>query len=87
MGSRMSGNPSCAFTDPSTNSTMEWMIDCGWTTTWIFSGGIPNSQYASITSSPLFISVAESIVILFPILQVGCRNASSTVTASSFSFP
>ena len=32
----------------------------------------PNSQCASITSSPLFISVAESIVILRPICHVGC---------------
>ena len=36
----------------------------------------PNSQCASITSSPLFISVAESIVIFRPIRQVGCCSAS-----------
>ena len=30
-------------------------------------------------SSPLFIIVAESIVILGPIFQVGCASASSTV--------
>jgi hypothetical protein len=33
IGSSMVGNPSCASTEPSTNSTMEWMIDCGCTTT------------------------------------------------------
>ena len=37
----------------------------------------PNSQCASMTSSPLFISVAESIVIFRPIRQVGCCRASS----------
>ena len=40
----------------------------------------PNSQCASITSRPLFISVAESMVILRPICQVGCCSASSAVT-------
>ena len=33
MGSRMSGGESCASTAPSTNSTIEWMTDCGCTTT------------------------------------------------------
>ena len=37
-------------------------------------------------SSPLFISVAESIVILAPIFHVGCCRASSTVTAASRAF-
>ena len=36
-----------------------------------------------MTSRPLFISVAESIVILPPIAQVGCCSACSTVTSSS----
>ena len=36
-----------------------------------------------MTSSPLFISVAESIVILRPIRQVGCFSASSAVTSAS----
>ena len=36
-----------------------------------------------MTSRPLFISVAESMVILPPIDQVGWRSASSTVTSSS----
>ena len=45
--------------------------------------GVPNSQCASITSRPLFISVAESIVIFPPIAHVGCCSACSTVTPSS----
>ena len=69
--------------EPSSSSTIEWTTDCGWTTTSIWSGRQPNSQCASITSSPLFISVAESMVIFGPIFQVGCRSASSAVTASS----
>ena len=36
-----------------------------------------------MTSRPLFISVAESIVILPPMSQVGCCSACSTVTDSS----
>ncbi len=59
------------------------MIDCGWTTTSICSYGVPNRWWASISSSPLFISVAESIVILPPIAQVGCASACSIVTSSS----
>src|ERR687896_940402 len=42
----------------------------------------PKRWCASISSSPLFIRVAESTVILPPIRQVGCASASSTVTAS-----
>ena len=36
-----------------------------------------------MTSSPLFISVAESIVILRPIRHVGCCSASAAETAAS----
>ena len=43
----------------------------------------PNSSCASITSRPLFISVDESIVILAPIVQVGCFSASARVTVAS----
>eukprot|EP00955_Chlamydomonas_euryale_P089397 364463-Chlamydomonas_euryale.AAC.4 len=32
MGRRMSGHPSCAITDESAVSTIEWMMDCGWMT-------------------------------------------------------
>ena len=66
--------------DPSTSSTIECTIDCGWTTHVDPSGATSNSQRASITSSPLFISVAESIVIFGPIRHVGWRSASSGVT-------
>ena len=76
----MSGWPRCASVAPSHSPTSAWTIDCGCTTTSIRSYGVPNSQCASITSRPLFISVAESIVILPPIAQVGCRSAASTVT-------
>ena len=78
----MSGGPIWAFTEPSANSTIEWMVLCGWTTTSILSQGTPNSQWVSITSNALFISVAESIVIFLPIVQVGCCRARSGVTDS-----
>ena len=54
-------------------------MDCGWTITSMRSAGRPKSQWASITSSPLFISVAESMVILLPIVQVGCFSARAGV--------
>ena len=76
IGSRMSGRLACATTEPSTNSTMECTTDCGCTTTSICSGRRSKSQRASITSSALFIRVAESIVILGPMDQVGWRSAS-----------
>ena len=37
IGSFMSGQPSCAMTEPSQNWTIEWMMLCGWTTTCILS--------------------------------------------------
>jgi hypothetical protein len=75
----------CAFVEPSQSWTSAWMIDCGCTTTSMRSYGVPNRWCASITSRPLFISVAESIVILPPIDHVGWLSASSTVTALSSS--
>ena len=42
------------------------------------SPGKPNRRLASITSSPLFIIVAESIVFFAPICQVGCARAPLT---------
>ena len=45
----------------------------------------PNSQCASIISSPLLNNVAESIVIFGPMFQVGCLSACSTVIAENFS--
>ena len=71
------------MTVPSTSSTMEWMMLCGWTTTWISSGVTPKRCMASINSSPLFIIVAESTEIFAPILQLGCFTACSGVTSSS----
>ena len=63
--------------------TSEWTTDVGCTTTSIRSYGTPKSQCASISSRPLFASVAESIVIFGPMRQVGCASASSGVTPSS----
>ena len=60
------------------------MTLCGWMTTSIAPGGTPNSQCASITSRPLFIIVAESTLILRPITQLGCAQASSGVTPREF---
>ena len=68
------------MTEPSTYSTSECTIDCGCTTTCTCSGGTSNSHRASMTSSPLFMRVAESTVILAPIRQVGWFSASATVT-------
>ena len=82
----MSGTPSCAITAPSTYSTIECMMLCGCTTTVILSGGTWNNQPASITSSPLLTIVAESIVILRPIVQFGCFKASAAFTLVSCSF-
>ncbi len=76
MGRRMSGRESWAIVAPSVNSTIEWTIDCGCTTTSIWSYGAPNSSWASITSRPLFMSVEESTVIFGPMLHVGWASAS-----------
>src|SRR6185503_15100364 len=56
----MSGVESCAMSEPSTYSTSEWMMLCGWITTSMARGATSNSQRASITSRPLFIMVAET---------------------------
>ena len=56
---------------------MEWTIDWGWTHDLdAVVVHVPNSSWASITSSPLFISVEESTVIFGPICQVGWARAS-----------
>ena len=83
MGKRISGVPSCAFTAPSANCTIECITDCGCTTTSMSSAPTPKSHFASITSNPLFIIEAESMVIFAPILQLGCLSACSFVTFSS----
>ena len=62
------------------------MMLCGWMSTSIFSAGTPKSHLASITSKPLFISVAESMVIFAPMFHVGWRNASAAVTVSNCSW-
>ena len=51
-----------------------------WTTISISSGAMSYSHMASISSSPLFIMVAESIVIFAPMFQLGCASACSRVT-------
>ena len=79
----MSGRPRCASIAPSRSRTSACTIDCGCTTTSMRSNGTSNSQCASITSRPLFMSVAESIVMRAPIVQVGCRSACSGVTSAS----
>ena len=85
MGRRMSGTPSCAFTAPSQNCTALWTMLCGWTSTCILSAGTPKSHFASMTSKPLFIIDAESIVIFAPMSQVGCLRASAAVTSRIWS--
>ena len=80
IGNLISGTPNCAFTPPSQNCTALWTIDWGWTNTCILSAGTPKSHLASITSKPLFIKDAESIVIFAPISHVGCLSASAAVT-------
>ena len=71
MGVRMSGAPSWARNEPSAYSTSECTRLCGWTTTLTWDSGSPKRSVASITSSPLFMSVAESTEILRPIFHFG----------------
>jgi len=67
---RMSVMPNCAMIDPSISSTIECTTDCGWITTSIWFA--PTRQPVRLDDlQPLFINVAESIVILRPIRQVG----------------
>src|SRR6266568_9424963 len=79
----MSDTPSCATIEPSMYSTIECTIDSGWTTMSIRRGSTSKSHRASITSSPLFIRVAESMVILSPIDQFGWRSARAGLTSRS----
>ena len=80
-GSRMSGGDAWAIVDPSTNSTMECTIDCGCTTTSMRSYGTPNRRCASMTSRPLLTRVAEFVVTMRPMSQVGWSSASAGVTS------
>ena len=81
----MSGGPIWAITEPSTNSTSECTIDCGWITTSMRSRSRPKRWCSSITSSALFIKVAEPIVMRGPMLQLGCLSAASGLARSSSS--
>ena len=76
----MSGGLAWMIVAPSENSTIECTIDCGCTTTSMRSSPKPNSRCASITSRPLFTSVAELVVTSGPIRHVGCARACSGVT-------
>ena len=78
----MSGGEHWATVEPSVNSTIEWTIDCGWTTTSIRSNGTSNSRWASMTSRPLLTRVAEFVVTTGPIRQVGWASACSGVTSA-----
>ena len=73
--SRISGTDIWAIMLLSIYSTAEWIILSRCTTTSILSAGTPNKCTASMTSKPLFISVALSMVIFAPIFHVGCANA------------
>ena len=75
----MSGVDNCAIIEPSRNSTIECTTLCGCTTTATRSISMSNNQRASIISSPLLKSVAESMVILRPMTHDGCLSARSTV--------
>ena len=77
----MSGGLAFAIVAPSVYSTIECTIDWGCTTTSMRSRPTPNSRWASITSRPLFTSVAEFIVIDGPMFQVGWASACSGVTS------
>ena len=85
IGSLMSGGLAWAIVEPSTKVTIEWITDCGCTTTSIRSYGMPNSRCASITSRPLFTRVAELMVTTGPIAQVGCASACAAVTSAIWS--
>ena len=83
----MSGGLAWAIVAPSVNSTMEWITDCGCTTTSIRSNPMPNSRCASMSSRPLLTSVAELIVTTGPMSQFGWARAWAGVTCSSSSRP
>ena len=79
----MRGGPAWAIVEPSTNSTIEWIICCGWTTTSMRSNGMSKSRCASMTSSPLLTRVAEFVVMTRPIEKFGWASACSGVTSAS----
>ena len=71
MGSFISGVPSWASMAPSRNSTSEWTMLWRWITASTCSTGRSYSRMASMISSPLFIRVAESMVIFAPMAGAG----------------
>ncbi len=71
----MSGGLHWASVEPSRNSTIEWITDCGCTMTSMSSYPTPNSSCASITSSALLTIVAELIVTTGPMVHVGWASA------------
>ena len=75
MGRRMSVTEIWARMLPSMNSTSEWTVDCGWMVTRTCAGGRLKRRQASMISKPLFIMVAESMVMRWPMTQVGCLRA------------
>src|SRR5918993_4243754 len=86
MGSLMSGSAACNTTEPSSKNAPPWTTDWRGTTTRTSSNATPKRWCASITSRPLFIMVAESMVIFGPIRHVGCFSASSGPTSTSLAF-
>ena len=74
---------------PSSNSTIECIMLWGWIIGVMFEASTPKSHLASITSNPLFIRVALSIVTFCPIDQLGFWSACLTVIFSNscFFFP
>ena len=75
----MSVTEICARMLPSMNSTREWTVDCGWMVTRTLAGGRSKRRQASMISKPLFIMVAESMVMRWPMTQVGCLRACAGV--------
>ena len=71
---------------PSTNSTMEWIVRLRMHHHLTRSGGKLNKRQASMTSNPLFIRVAESMVMRCPIFHVGWFRAWATVIGENCDF-
>src|SRR5215211_7617721 len=86
IGSLMSGNAACNTTEPSLKKAPPWTTDWRCTTTRTSSNATSKRWCASITSRPLFIMVAESMVIFGPIRHVGCASASLGPASTSLAF-
>src|SRR5215218_8383527 len=82
----MSGNAACNTTEPSLKKAPPWTTDWRCTTTRTSSNATSKRWCASITSRPLFIMVAESMVIFGPIRHVGCASASLGPASTSLAF-